>query len=320
MDIRENTIDFKKEIAKKYNVGIHELDYAIKLACQNYSTALSSIKSGVIKHFRVRYWNNQRKVKIMDFEKYNFKSGSIRRNVLGDVIGYYNGKLFDFKTVKCNCRLQYKTVDNAYYLYVPQPITPQTETTKKDKFISLDPGIRTFMTGITEDRIVEIGKKIKDKITGYLRRLDRVKNNDNIRDKKKKKNEKLCYKKIANQVNELHWKSINYLTRNYETVLIGNMSSKGIVSNASSNLNDMIKRVAMHLRFYEFRERLKYKCFVSNTGYKLIDERYTSKMCSNCGKINTELGASKVFSCNKCNIVMDRDVNGSRGILLKGIK
>ena len=37
-------------------------------------------------------------------------------------------------------------------------------------------------------------------------------------------------KKIRNLTDELHWKTINYLVKNYDTILIGNMSSKGIVS------------------------------------------------------------------------------------------
>ena len=319
MDIRNQTKEFKSAISKKFKVKVHDLDYAIKLACQNYSAAFTNMFSGLIKHFRIRYWRNQRKTQVMDLEKQDFKNGTIRENILGQVIGYYNSALFDMNTIKCDCRLQYNSQFKEYYLLVPEKVEQQT-IVGRSKFVSLDPGIRTFMTGITPNKVVEIGNNIGNKIRGYLKRLDRVKANENISDKLKKKIEMRCYRKITNHVDELHWKTINYLTKNYDTILIGNMSSKGIVSNKSSNLGKMTKRVAMHLRFYEFRERLKYKCSVSNTGYKLIDERYTSKMCSNCGEINNELGSSKIFKCGGCKMKMDRDVNGSRGILLKGIK
>ena len=106
-----------------------------------------------------------------------------------------------------------------------------------------------------------------------------VLSNENIDKKIKSKNEKVVNKKIKNLVNELHWKTINYLTKNYETVLIGNMSSKNIVSK-NGNLNRMTKRIALHLNFYKFQERLKYKCNIRETKYGKIYEWLTSKMCS----------------------------------------
>ncbi len=30
-------------------------------------------------------------------------------------------------------------------------------------------------------------------------------------------------------INDMHWKTINYLTDNYKTILIGNLSTKNIV-------------------------------------------------------------------------------------------
>ena len=44
----------------------------------------------------------------------------------------------------------------------------------------------------------------------------------------------------------------------------------------------LTKRIALKLRFYEYRQRLEYKCKLNKTGLKVIDERYTSKICSKC--------------------------------------
>jgi putative transposase len=126
-------------------------------------------------------------------------------------------------------------------------------------------------------------------------------------------------KKISNLVEELHWKTINYLVKNYETVLIGSMSSKSIVSK-NGKLNKMTKRIAMYLSFNKFHQRLKYKCNSNGIEYGKINEWMTSKMCSVCGNINENLGGSEVYECIKCNTKMERDVNGSRCINIKGIK
>ena len=136
-------------------------------------------------------------------------------------------------------------------------------------------------------------------------------------EKQKRKSENKRYKKINDLVNDLHWKAIKQLTDNYGTILIGNMSTKGIVQNS---INHMTKRIALIMRLYVFRERLKYKCSVKGCNYKMIDERYTSKMCTFCGNIKDNLGTNKIYECTKCNNIIGRDVNGSRNIYMKGIK
>jgi putative transposase len=315
-----NILKIKKEIlVKRSNIKVHDIDYAIKLACQNYKSGLTNFKKGFIKYFRVRYWRKQRKEKIIDMEKQNFNNNTIRKNILGEVKGYYNGERFNFNSIESDCRLQKN--EGKYYLYVPNLVVANNNNANvnnKSKQITIDPGIRRFGTGITEDKIVKIGEKSNIKIRDYLLKKDLIMSKENIDKKIKIKNEKIINKKIKNLVNELHWKTINYLTKNYETVLIGNMSSKGIVSK-NGNLNKTTKRIAMHLNFYKFHERLKYKCNINNLGYGKINEWMTSKMCSLCGNLNENLGGSEIYKCSKCNVKMERDINGARNIYIKAI-
>ena len=115
----------------------------------------------------------------------------------------------------------------------------------------------------------------------------------------------------------MQWKTIDYLTKNYCTVLMGNMSTHDIVL---TNLNKMTKRIAHLMKFYIFNERLKYKCVLTNTKYRYVNEKYTSKTCTFCGNIKHDLGASKVYECEKCNKIIERDVNGARNIYLVDLK
>jgi putative transposase len=326
IDVDKNVIKFfylrnilknkKKELVEKSNIKVHDIDYAIKLACQNYKTGLTNFKKGYIKNFRIRYWRKNKNIKVMDLEKRNFKNNSIRKKILGEVEGYYNGERFNFNSIESDCRLQKN--QGKYYLYVPI-LAVATKNKERSKQITIDPGIRRFGTGITENRVVKIGEKCSDTLKEYLLRKDKIMSNENINKNKKDKNEKMINKKISNLVNELHWKTINYLTKNYETVLIGNMSSKNIVSK-SGKLNKMTKRIALHLKFYKFQNRLKYKCNISETKYGKIDEWMTSKMCSLCGNVNENLGSSEIYDCSKCKVKIERDVNGARNIYIKAIK
>ena len=86
-----------------------------------------------------------------------------------------------------------------------------------------------------------------------------------------------------------------------------------------SNITNMTKRVGLKLKFYQFSERLKYKCNISNRNYKIVNESYTSKMCSRCGNMKNDLGSNKIYKCTECNLKIDRDINGARGIFIKSI-
>jgi putative transposase len=79
----------------------------------------------------------------------------------------------------------------------------------------------------------------------------------------------------------------------------------------------MTKRICQSISFYKFHQRLEYKYISKNLTYRVIDERYTLKACSKCGKINKNLGSSEIFNCPNCKQIMDRDINGARGIYIK---
>lgn len=42
------------------------------------------------------------------------------------------------------------------------------------------------------------------------------------------------------------------------------------------------------------------------------EEPGTSKTCTHCGHWKADLGASKTYKCDVCNIEVDRDVAGAR--------
>ena len=145
------------------------------------------------------------------------------------------------------------------------------------------------------------------------------KDNEKISNKIKKKNEILINKKIRNKIDDLHWKSINYLVKNYKTVIIGDMSAKKIVSKNRSCLSDIQKVACMRTKYYQFSQRLESKCKKYNVNFKLVDETFTSKTCSYCANYDNNLGISKIYNCKLCLSSIDRDINGARNIYIKNL-
>ena len=224
---------------------------------------------------------------------------------------------FKLNQIKKDFKIHYNSKTNVFILLIPEEKTYINNKVKRNKIISLDPGIRTFQTCYSEEECIKIGDNLKETINKYLIRIDKVNNDKYIKNKQRKRIENKCYNKIENLVNDLHWKTINYLTDISEIILIGNLSTKHIVSNKSNNnLNKKIKRIGSLMKLYIFKQRLQYKCNIKNVKYKEINEAYTSKTCSNCGFLNLKLGANKKLKCEICENEIDRDFNGAKNIML----
>jgi transposase len=316
-------IDKEKTISKKKNIkcaiDIHTLDKTIFQLTQNIKSAVSNVKNGNFKCFRMKYWKYTRPSQTIELEKSKIKDGIFCKNIFKDlpkIAFMYNNQTFNLSQIECDFKINYNSITDKYTLMVPMK-TEYTLTERNDNIVVLDPGLRTFMTGISNTEYLSIGNDIHSKIKTSLCRLNKIKNNKDIPDKIKKKNERLINRKIENKVNEMHWKIIDYLTWNYSAIFLGDMSAKSIVKKSSSVLSKVAKVACLRMKFYEFRLRLMYKCSVRNIKFKLMDEFYTSKTCSVCGNYNDTLKGEIEYHCKECETKIHRDINGCRNIYMK---
>jgi len=108
----------------------------------------------------------------------------------------------------------------------------------------------------------------------------------------------------------MYYKIVNYITTNYQTFIIPLFESQDMLG---KNRNRRINRSLLELKHYMFRSRLGSKCKFQ--GYSMIanTEEFTSKTC----RTINDVGSKDIFTCSKCNLVIDRDINGSRNIYIK---
>jgi len=316
--IRTNYLmDIKNRLCKQYNVYSHTLDGAIKLCYTAYKSCFTNLRNHNIKHFRIRYIKKDKDSQIMDIEKVYCQKEHLFKQYIKDIMK--NNEDFDYSTVSCDAKIHYNGNTGRFTLLVPEVIK-EADNKYDNEYISIDPGIRTFLTCISNDKVIEIGRNVSSELKMMHTKID------NYNDKKKKaskiKNRIKQLKitrlreKIKNKVSDMHWKIINYLKR-FKNIVIGKWSTKDIISNKSSILKSMNKRIAQSLCFYQFLMKLEYKSKVYSNNVVMVDERYTSKMCSHCGNIKEDLGGNKKYECEKCKIVIDRDINSARNILIK---
>lgn len=317
-NIRDNIIKKTqlRKIKRNTKIQTHTLDYTLRQLCSNIKSAKTNLLRHNIKRFKIKYWKHNRCSKTIEIEKCYILNNKICPNILGDILYSYNNEDVILENIDCNVKINYNNITNEYTLLVP--ITEKQIIIKKEhNIISLDPGLRTFMTGISENGSIKIGNNVNKIITKDIRRLNRIKKNNNIPTHIKKKNEKIINRKIEHKIDDLHWKTIHYLVHNYNAILMGDMSAQNIVKRNNSVLSPEQKVACLRTKYFEFSQRLAYKCKVYNVYYKKINESYTSKTCSKCGNYKHNLGRDKYYICDKCDLIIDRDINGSRNIYIK---
>lgn len=304
------------------SIRTHMIDEAIKLACSNYKSALSNLKAKNITHFRVRYWKRKLFYRL-DIEPSYFTDAGFCTRLLGPIEAYYNNIPFEWSTVNNTSQLQFDFEDNKYYLIVPEKSNTIKSKNVRRKWISLDPGIRTFLTGISTNQVVKFADNlVENEIVSKFNKIDtlcKLEKEKTLKKRRARKALKRVRKKIKNKIDDMHWKTINYLVKNYETVLIGDLSAKRVISNKGSVLSSISKRSLLALSLFKYHQRLSYKAQQYHTKVILVDESFTTKVCSCCGEVNGNIGSKKVFECYSCPNISDRDVDGARCIAIKGL-
>ena len=115
------------------------------------------------------------------------------------------------------------------------------------------------------------------------------------------------HRRLANiRNNYLHQTTISIVKTKPYRVVIEDLNVKGMMKN--KHLSDAIRKQC----FYEFKRQLEYKCKFRGIELVIADRFYpSSKTCSQCGEIKTDLKLKdRIYKCS-CGLTIDRDLNAS---------
>jgi putative transposase len=209
-----------------------------------------------------------------------------------------------------------------YYLCVPCEKTPKK--CKTNDTISLDPGVRTFLTGYSPNgTICKLGDNASNRLYRLLLRVDSLisqitkVNQRRRRQLIKKKNKILS--KVKNLTNELHHKTALFLVSNYKNIIIPDFESKSMSNRNKRKIKSKTVRNMLSLSHGKFKTILKAKAIEYESNVILTDEAYTTKTCSCCGKMNYKIGGKKKWTCQHCQTTHDRDGNAARNIFIASL-
>lgn len=299
-----------KELFNKCGMPKHTRDNAIKDCIKAYKTAYANLNAKNIKHFKLRYKKKTHHLSSIVIEPAAFskvKNGFAIKTL--DIMKSSKSLLGITK----ECRLCYNSRTGVFLLRVPY-IREFYKLVRNSPVVSLDPGIRTFQTLYSpEGNCYEI---CSDKTNYKIKNLIKIISKKNDENPPKKKYIQRIRDKLKNMVKDMHCKVSNFLCKNFDNIVIGNMSTKSIISN-TKKLHSSTKKMCLALSHYKFKLILQNTALKFGNKVHIVDESYTSKTCGNCGQTNSKLKGSKIFNCGDCGYVCDRDINAARNILLK---
>lgn len=259
------------------------------------------------KSFKIPNNNNSLKI---DFENKKIKIPKL------DWIKFRDKRIFNSKIKsivisknKCNQYFASILVEEEFEINLPKEV-------KEEKIFSADMSCKDFL----------ISQEIKFENQKFYRRNERrLKIRHRKLSKKKKGSKNLeksrlilakTYQNITNQRKGHQWNLAHELIQKFDVLIFEDLNIKGI-----KQFNKGIsKTVTMDFSFSEFLTNLEWKCFKANKHFVKIDRWFpSSKLCSNCGQIKSDLKLSnRIYKCD-CGLEIDRDYNASINIKKEGI-
>jgi len=188
--------------------------------------------------------------------------------------------------------------------------------------VAFDLGIKTLATGVSEGgKVYHVGGFKGGR--WYNRQLDKIRSK---RDRCKKKSRRYIhlsrvYKRISekkrNKQQDCLHKASHLIAHKLveRTVVVGELSQRQMVTKEHVERNKHKNRAIFNdWGLYGFVQMLTYKCLLYGKALVFLDEKYTSKECSHCGKRQDMPLWKRVYRCT-CGLVMDRDENSAHNIL-----
>jgi putative transposase len=186
--------------------------------------------------------------------------------------------------------------------------------------VGVDVGLKALVTAVDHrGRVIQVpGPRPLRTALRRLRRASRAhsrKQKGSANRQKSARRLARLHARIANcRLDALH-RATTRLASRYETVVVEDLNVAGMLGNRR------LARSLSDCAFGTLRWQLSYKTSWRG-GQLIVADRFfpSSKTCSACGMVKAKLSlAERVFTCEGCGLVIDRDVNAARNLLVLAV-
>ena len=205
---------------------------------------------------------------------------------------------------------------NKYFVSILVEVPFTKYSINPTSIVGLDLGIKNFIVTSNGEKLKNEVKINEKRLKRLQKWLSRCKPGSKNRYKVKLKIQRL-YLKIRNARKHMIYKLANNILKENDIVFVESLDVKNMY---------LVHKIAKHLKnipISEFIRVLKYK---SNwLGKKVIEiNKYypSSQCCNRCDYKNEEVKDLSVrkWTCPKCGMIHDRDINASINIMFEGLK
>ena len=181
--------------------------------------------------------------------------------------------------------------------------------------VGVDLGVKTLAT-LSDGTVIENPRylrKSERRLKMAQKALSRKVKGSNRRAKARAKVARI-HARVANQRQDAIHKATTWLAGTYSEICIEDLHVAGMVK------NHRLAKAVSDASFAEFRRQLEYKTARTGARLHIVDRWYpSSKTCSRCGRVKAKLSlAERVYKCDGCGLVMDRDLNAALNINVAG--
>jgi putative transposase len=174
-------------------------------------------------------------------------------------------------------------------------------------------------------------KKILKKIDQLNSHLAIIKplNREQLREKEMGRNAKRnrmraihrCWRKIKNIRHHMHYTLANTLLDDFQHILLPSFGTSKMVNREDRVIGKKTARDMLTWGHYEFQQRLLWKAKTRGRerSVHIVSEQHTTMTCGSCGLYDRNVGSKKTYECRKCGLVVDRDLNAARNILIRNM-
>lgn len=252
------------------------------------------------------------------YDTFSQKYEAVRRCPLtGDVLivpGVGRCRVHLSRPMKGRCvQLRISRKADGWYALLVCTMDKPAPLPKTGQSVGVDVGIKEFATLSNGETIANPRplKKASRKLKKLQKRLSsKPKGTANRR--KARKKVALAHMAVTRTRKDFHHKEAKKLVDRFDHIAVEDLNIKGMVKN--HKLAEAISDVAWNSFFLI----TKSKAAEAGRTFEKVNPRYTSMTCSHCAHVQKMLLAIRLFVCEACEFVIDRDHNAAINISCRG--
>ena len=181
--------------------------------------------------------------------------------------------------------------------------------------VGVDLGIKTLAT-LSDGTIIPNPRALNTRLKALRKAQQALSRKTKGSARRRKAQERVArlHARVADVRADAINKATTMIARTYSVVCIEDLNVAGMVKNRR------LARSVSDASLGEFRRQLDYKTARTGATLHVIDRWYpSSKTCSGCGRVKAKLSLNeRVYRCDTCGLVMDRDLNAAINIKVAG--